>query len=214
LFFEKRLWKENFIVVGVDEVGRGALAGPITVGAVCFEPTSSLEAMKRLEKIGINDSKKIAPKKRIVLAKIIKQIALAYDTISLSNFEINRLGLVKVNEKAVRQVVAKIEKKLNIGQKLYLLTDAFSIKYIKRVGLKNQKAIIHGDCVSLSIAAASIIAKVERDSLMIKMNQRYSYYQWFKNKGYGTKNHIEAIKKYGPSRFHRNLFLRKIIEGN
>jgi len=254
--FEKVLWKRGYYVIGVDEVGRGALAGPLCAGAVCFPifssggrrggvpasaqnfspATAGVRALARrkllteseeIEKIGINDSKKLSPAKREKLAKIIKKSCLAYASASISSKVIDNIGITKATQiamrKAVREVIKKISKlviknefepKRNylITQLLnyFLLVDAFYIKYLKGIGLKNQKAIIHGDEKSISIATASIIAKVERDHNMIKLDQEYPIYFWKNNKGYGTKKHIEAIKSFGRSKWHRDLFLRKI----
>lgn len=242
------LWKKGYYVIGVDEVGRGALAGPLTVGAVCFysifsdsvkafPPTSARLAVniarpacrtgrsarwwetlpalppEKVQELGINDSKKLSPAKREKLAKIIKKICLAYTTASVSNRIINRLGIAKATQLAMRKVIYKLRgKSFELkGKKLFILIDAFYIKYLRSVGLKNQKAIIKGDEKSISIAAASIIAKVERDHNMIKLHHKYPIYFWKKNKGYGTKKHIEAIKKFGKSKLHRDLFLRKIL---
>ena len=205
----KSLWEKGYYVIGVDEVGRGALAGPLTVGAVCFL-TIFLDSV---EKLGINDSKKLSPTKREKLAKIIKKTCLAYSASSVSNKVINRLGIVKATQVAMRKVIkGLIDKNSKLkGKKLFILIDAFYIKYLRGVGLKNQKAIIKGDEKSISIAAASIIAKVERDHNMIKLDQEYPIYFWKKNKGYGTRKHIEAIKKFGKSKLHRDLFLRNIL---
>ena len=93
----------------------------------------------------------------------------------------------------------------------FLLIDAFHVKYIPGVGLKNQEAIIKGDQKSISIAAASILAKVYRDSLMKKLAKKYKKYHWEKNKGYGTRKHIEAIRRFGPTSWHRNAFIRKYL---
>ena len=271
--FEKPLWKKGYYVIGVDEVGRGALAGPLTVGAVCFyfdkalQPASRinntsknsatqflshesltspsagpLESEKiafasflaktllppeKIKKLGINDSKKLTAKRREELAKIIKKISLGYSTSSVQPGVISRLGIVKATEKAIRKAVTQVIKKLSnleIKNKLYfnclitqlpnyyLLIDAFYVKYLRGIGLKKQKAIIKGDEKSISIAAAAIIAKVERDHTMIKLGHKYPIYFWEKNKGYGTRRHIEAIKKFGKSKLHRDLYLRKLLE--
>ncbi len=205
LSFEKKLWQKGFIVVGVDEVGRGALAGPVLVGAVCLDKRNSLEGY------GINDSKKVSPRKREKLAKIIKKGALAYATAASSATKINRLGIVAATQMAIRRAVRIVRKKTNY-RPIYVLIDAFYVKYIQGVGLKKQKAIVHGDALSLSIAASSIVAKVERDNLMKRLHIRYRYYHWSKNKGYGTKDHVGAILKYGKTRQHRDLYLRKILK--
>jgi ribonuclease HII len=263
--FEKPFWKKGCLVVGIDEVGRGALAGPLIVGAVCFNPhyqarynlsndlatqilsheslpakTQALESEKfafassklksakqvssltDIEELRIDDSKKLSPKKRERLAKIIKKIAITATASSPVSL-INRLGIVGATQKAARGAIRAIIKRINLtypqrplwigksGGKIFLLLDAFYVKHVKGVGLKNQKAIIHGDAKSISIAAASIIAKVYRDRLMRHLALKYPRYHWEKNKGYGTREHIKALKKYGKTKLHRDLFLRKII---
>ena len=116
-------------------------------------------------------------------------------------------------EKAIRNAVNKLLFKLEEAgiKKTYALVDGFAVKYLGRIGLNNQKVIIKGDQKSISIAAASIIAKVQRDQNMVKLDQKYPIYFWKRNKGYGTSQHINAIIKYGKSSLHRDLFLRKIL---
>ncbi len=192
--------------MGIDEVGRGALAGPITLGAVCFDKSKN----QFLKTFGINDSKKLSPKKRQYLTKVIKKNCLAYSISCVSHLYINNHGIVKAEEKAIRQVVKSMRSKLSY-KKIYILLDAYTVKYLHGIGLKNQKGIIHGDELSTSIAAASIIAKCHRDDLMINLSRKYRRYRWNKNKGYGTRDHIKALKKYGRTRFHRDVFIRKMI---
>ena len=168
------------------------------------------EEISKILKLGINDSKKLSPVKRKMLSRIIKDMSLSYATGYVSNKVINKIGIVKATEKAMRQAIHKLKAKLN-KKKVYVLIDAYNIKYLKGIGLKNQKAIIKGDEKSISIAAASIIAKVERDQKMIKLDQKYPIYFWKNNKGYGTKKHISALKKSGKSNLHRDLFLRNIF---
>ena len=244
--FEKPLWKKGYYVIGVDEVGRGALAGPLTVGAVCFSPQTiedggwkiekegrslKLEksnfhhlsskstiyrqssTVKSIQTLGINDSKKLSPQKREKLAKLIKKSCLAYATASISNRIINKVGITRATQIAMRKAIKLLIVNCYLlrRKKLFVLADAFYIRYLKGIGLRNQLAIKHGDKKSISIAAASIIAKVERDHNMVKLGHKYPIYFWKNNKGYGTRKHIEAIKKFGKSKFHRDLFLRKIL---
>lgn len=232
LKYEKSLWKKGFLVIGIDEVGRGCLAGPLTVGAVCFPILCDKKKIMELEQIGINDSKKLTYAKRVILSKFIKTNALAYSTATINVALINRYGISKATAMAVRKVINTIMQNVASRKKqvesrkqrniqfstyyqlptnYYLLADAFYIKYVKGIGLKRQKAIIHGDGISISIAAASIIAKVERDGLMTKLSGKHPEYKWHKNKGYGTRDHIEALKKYGKTKYHRELYIRKIF---
>ncbi len=191
------------IVIGVDEVGRGSWVGAVVAAAVSLSP-----AEVDWEKLGINDSKKLLPKRREELARIIKKHG-DWGVGEAGVGIINRLGIVKATEKAMRAAIRELKRKTGQG-KAFVLVDAFHVKYIPGVGLKGQKAIIKGDQKSISIAAASIIAKVHRDKLLSKLHQRYPKYGWKKNKGYGTKAHQKAIRKFGPTRFHRKLFLRRL----
>lgn len=244
--FEKPLWKKGYLVVGVDEVGRGALAGPLAVGAVSFfwgkdsgskflsheslttpfakggvpprkrknfSPSfeNQTTSISEIQSLGINDSKKLSAKKREELAGLIKKNCLAWAVAVVSVGFINKQGIVAAFQKGVRDVLKKLKIE-NCQLKIYLLIDGFYVKYLRGVGLKNQKAIIDGDEKSLSIAAASIIAKVFRDRVMSRLAKKYPRYQWEKNKGYGTREHIEALKKYGKTKYHRHLFLKKIIK--
>lgn len=212
LSYEKIAWKKGFLVAGIDEVGRGAFAGPLTFAAICFKPTKNKRKLKRLEDLGINDSNKLTPKKREALSKVIKNEAFLYHIVDINHSEIDKTGIAESTRRAVRKLATDLQKKTN--KKLYLLIDAFYVKYVKGVGIKNQKAIVHGDQKSISIAAASIIAKVHRDKLMKKLAKKYPNYGLDKHKGYGTKAHREMIKKYGPSKIHRQLFLRKMLKLN
>ena len=221
--YEERLWRDDYLVIGVDEVGRGSLAGPVYAGAVCFDSKEiNLPAGKagklEIEKFGINDSKKLKANERKRLAKIIKKTALTY-SIGFSDVSVvNKLGIVKATKIAIRKAVAEVIKKISatyvrsyISCNLYLLLDAFNVTHVKSIGLKNQLVIIKGDEKSISIAAASIVAKVERDQIMSELHHKYPIYLWNRNKGYGTRAHIEALKKFGRCKLHRDLFLRKII---
>ncbi len=200
--FEKRLWKKFPIVIGVDEVGRGALAGPVVAGAV---------ALKNINiPVKIDDSKKLNAKQREIADKWIRKNCLAFGIGKSPVSVINKYGIVKATEiafrKAIRSLLVKIEK-----EKTYLLVDAFYIKYVKGIGLKNQKAIIKGDQKSITIASASIIAKVYRDKLMQNLSLKYKKYGWEKNKGYGTKKHRLCLQRYGETVYHRSLFIKKLI---
>jgi len=213
---ERKLWKQGIkYVIGVDEVGRGAFAGPVTVGAVIFSKNFTTNFMEQ-----INDSKALSPKKRTELSPLIKSNS-RYSISTVFVGIINKVGIGKATEiafrKAIKSIMYKVEgikyKKdlLKIPkQKYFVLVDGFHIKYIKGIGLKNQKAIIKGDKKSLSIAAASIIAKVHRDNLMIKLAGKYPEYGFDIHKGYGTKAHREKIKKHGLLKIHRTVFCRNV----
>lgn len=204
---EKTLWRKKYLVIGVDEVGRGAIAGPVVAAAVTFGPAQ----IKNLG-IRIDDSKRLTEKQREKASKWIKKNCLGWAVGEASASYINRYGIVKATHKAFRIAIKKLidnYARVRPLHKAFLLTDAFHIKYVKGIGLKNQKAIIHGDQKSVSIASASIIAKVYRDNLMRKLHKKHRKYLWYKNKGYGTKKHLMSVATYGITLFHRKLFLRQ-----
>ncbi len=204
--YEKKLWDGNFnIIAGIDEVGRGSFAGPVVAGCVIFKKSKTLILQTNVE---INDSKKLTSSQREIASIWIKENCLTWGIGSASVSEINRLGIKKGTEIAMRRAIKNCKKQIE-----FILIDAFYIPYTKGLRRKNQKAIIKGDTKSISIAAASIIAKVHRDALMTKLskNPKYKKYNWHKNKGYGTKEHRDAISKHGATRHHRKLFIRKII---
>lgn len=205
-FFEKRLWKKFPIVIGVDEVGRGAVAGPVVAGAVVF--FENQEAGIKNQGITIDDSKRLTERQRNIAQKWIKKNCL-WAIGSVSTSYINSHGIVKSTNKAFRQAIYKLLNKLNAEKKVFLLADAFYIKYVQGIGLKNQKAIVKGDQRSLTIASASIIAKVYRDKLMVDHSTKSEFkkYRWNENKGYGTRYHLEAIKNHGICRLHRKEFV-------
>lgn len=235
LTFEKKLWDKGYsLVAGLDEVGRGAFAGPVVASAVVFPSINNLQFAISNEDIKIDDSKKLTDRQRRITATWIMENCLTWGIGEVSVAEINRLGMGKATASAFRRSVANtnIRGYLRIE---YLLVDAYFIPYIRglpvgarsraisikdnnnRTKMKTgltQKAIVNGDEKSLSIAAASIIAKVYRDDLMIKKskNQKHQAYKWEKNKGYGTKKHREAIRKFGATRFHRKQFVQSYLK--
>ncbi|WP_209454621.1 ribonuclease HII [Thermoanaerobacterium butyriciformans] len=193
--YERELYKSNCKVIGgVDEVGRGPLAGPVVAGCVVLPKDVFIP--------DINDSKKLREEKRELLSEVIKRNAIAYGIGIINNEYIDSVNILNSTYEAMRIAISKIDVKIDC-----LLIDAVKIPNIEIM----QKPIIKGDIKSISIAAASIIAKVERDNLMKKYDELYPQYGFGKNKGYGTKEHIEAIKKYGPCPIHRKTFLKKII---
>lgn len=222
--YEKRLWKSGFeVVVGIDEVGRGSFAGPVVAAACAFTPQIQNQNLK----VKIDDSKKLSAGKRETADKWIKENAATWGIGQASASEINRVGLVKATSSSFRRAVVDAQKRLD--QRInYLLIDAFYIPYLdgfpsaRKVRKKGrvvtsktrQQAIVDGDEKSLSIAAASIVAKVYRDDLMIKLGKKplYKKYDWEKNKGYGTKYHRIALKEHGPTRYHRMRFIKNFLE--
>lgn len=193
---EKKLWNKGFkLVCGIDEVGRGCFAGPVVVGAVIFP----LEVEIPPEQIA--DSKLLKPMQRKRAVELIKSKALAWAVVEVGVPTINKKGIGKATQMAFRKAVKELDKRPD-----FVLIDAFYIKRLIGLRRKNQKPIVKGDQKSISIAAASIIAKVHRDKLMKSYHKKYPYYLFGKNKGYGTKLHQEAIKKHGLTRLHRKSF--------
>jgi ribonuclease HII len=205
--YERKLWRQGYkLVAGADEVGRGCFAGPVVAAAVVFAST----ALALPSEIIINDSKKLRPRQREKGAKWIKENAFAWGVGQASVGQINKFGIKKASEIAFRKAIQEAQSKSKID---YLLIDAFYIPYVRSLRRKNQLAIVNGDEKSLSIAAASIIAKVYRDKLMARLSRqsKYKKYGWGRNKGYGTRQHQLAIKKYGITRLHRKVFIHSFF---
>lgn len=190
--YEKELWEKGLsLVCGIDEVGRGCFAGPVVAGAVIFPSSIVLPE-------GIADSKLLKPKQREDLSKRIQEVALAWAIGEVSVEMINQVGIAKATQLAYLEAI----KNLTTAPEHFLI-DAF---YIAELGREKQTPIINGDKLSVSIAAASIVAKVYRDELMTKLHQECPEYGFDKHKGYGTKAHRDAIKIYKLSPHHRTSF--------
>ncbi len=191
---------ENFIelksgfVAGVDEAGRGPLAGDVFAAAVILDRDCMIE--------GLDDSKKLSFKKREELFEKIINNSLAYGIATASVAEIDRLNILEATVLAMNRAI----KLLKVNPDFALIDGNYS----KGIVCDNI-AVIGGDRKSASIAAASILAKVSRDRYMLKIADKYPVYNFSKHKGYGTKEHIEAIKKYGVCKLHREKFCRKFI---
>ena len=182
-------------ICGVDEAGRGPLCGPVVAAAVILPPDVSVE--------GLNDSKKLTPKKREALFEVIKKSAFAWCIAEASVEEIDRLNILEADLLAMRRAVAGLQIPAD-----YALIDG----NIARGFPIPARAVIHGDAISPSIAAASILAKVHRDRLCEALDRAYPQYGIAKHKGYGTKAHMDALRQYGPSPIHRKLFVRFLNE--
>lgn len=192
LNIETKLWKSGYsLVCGLDEVGRGSFAGPVVVGAVIFPVNSLL-----IE--GVADSKLLKPRQREKLAGWIKGEAVSWAVAEIGVSVINRVGIGKATQMAFRKAIKSLDKRPE-----FVLIDAFYIKHLNR---KRQNAIKDGDSLCASISAASIIAKVHRDKLMKKLHKKYPRYGFSRHKGYGTRKHQEAIRKFGLSKIHRKSF--------
>lgn len=191
----------NSVIIGTDEAGRGPGAGGVFASAVYFpNPTSEL-----IEKLAdLNDSKKLTKKKREELYDIIIENTIN-STVCIEVEEIEKINILNSSLKAMKLAVENVTQQI---QKDNLLILVDGNKRIKNCNL-NQQFIIKGDSKSASIAAASILAKVTRDRYMEELDKKFPQYNWKQNAGYLTKEHLEAIDKYGTTRFHRKSFLKK-----
>ena len=181
---------------GMDEVGRGPLAGPVVAACVQMPPEPWIE--------GIRDSKKIAEARREKLATIIRDQAVCYAIGSASVEEIEALNILGATKLAMQRAYLQMSDKTHM-----VLIDAINPDFLPASG----QGIVKGDAQSYAIAAASIVAKVERDSRMKELDGQYPVYGFARNKGYGTKEHIEALRAYGPCPFHRPSFIQGILHG-
>ncbi len=183
-------------ICGIDEVGRGPLAGPVVAGAVILP--------KDCDILYLNDSKQLSEKKREELYEIIMEKAVATGLGFASPERIDEINILQATYEAMREAISK----LNPAPQL-LLNDAVTIPGVEI----KQVPIIKGDAKSISIAAASIIAKVTRDRMMVQYAEVFPEYDFAGNKGYGSASHIEALKKYGPTPIHRRSFIKNFVEG-
>lgn len=186
--YEKRFWRENKIVAGVDEVGRGPLAGPIVTAAVILDSHFDL--------VEVNDSKQLSPQKRLALYPLILKEAVSVAIGLKSPQLIDQINIYEADRQAMAQAVRDLDRQPDA-----LLVDAMNVP----VDLP-QIRLIKGDAKSNSIAAASIVAKVFRDQLMDDYARIYPQYGFPANAGYGTRQHLEALAKYGPTSIHRKTF--------
>ncbi|MGB3975832.1 MAG: ribonuclease HII [bacterium] len=190
LAFERRAREMGYrIIAGVDEAGRGPLAGPVVAAAVVLATDMMIP--------GVDDSKRVSPKQRDNLYPIIKKSASAFGIGLAGVSEIDALNILEATRLAMMRAVAKLSKPPD-----YLLLDAIVLPALP----VKQESIVKGDRLSHSIAAASIVAKVTRDKIMNYWDKRYPQYGWSQNKGYATKDHLKAIKIFGPCPLHRKTF--------
>ena len=190
------------LIGGVDEVGRGPLAGPVVTACVVLP--------EDFDVLGVDDSKKLSEKKREELFDKIHGRALAVGIGICDNNVIDEINILEATKKAMGQAVLEADRQLQekgLGNLEHILIDAVVLKDIEIP----QTNIIKGDANSLSIAAASIIAKVTRDRMMVEYHQQYPYYAFDSNKGYGTKAHYEGIEARGITPIHRKSFLKNIL---
>lgn len=194
-----RLYEKKYescgLICGIDEAGRGPLAGPVVAGAVILPRDCQI--------LYLNDSKKLTARRRELLYEEIMEKALAVGTGVVSHARIDEINILQATYEAMRQAIEKLGVEPDI-----LLNDAVTIP---EVTLK-QVPIIKGDAKSVSIAAASVIAKVTRDRMMVEMDQKYPGYGFASNKGYGSAAHIASIREMGPCEIHRKTFIRNFTD--
>ena len=194
--FDKQFTTDSIInIAGIDEAGRGPLAGPVVAAAVIFNDHSVIA--------DINDSKKLSEKKREELFPQIISEAYSYGIGIVNNEEIDEINILQATFRAMQLAV----KEMNVSPDLLLIDGNKTFK-----SDIPSKAIVKGDGKSYCIAAASILAKVTRDRIMIKLADEFPEYDWQQNKGYPTKAHIEKVKKIGPTKYHRRTFLKNILD--
>ena len=195
LTYERGLWETGYdLIAGIDEVGRGPLAGPVVAAAVILPKECKIE--------GVNDSKKLSAKKREELYDIILEKAVSYGIGIVSNERIDEINILQATYEAMREALSQLKPKAD-----YILADAVTIPMVSTP----QRGIVKGDAKSMSIGAASIVAKVYRDRLMEAYEEVYPGYGFASNKGYGAAEHIEGLKKLGPTPIHRKTFLKNLL---
>lgn len=193
---EKEYAEKGFqVICGIDEAGRGPLAGPVCAAAVILPLGTEIE--------GLNDSKKLTEKKREALFSIIQEKAVAYGIGFASEQEIDEINILNATFLAMRRAV----------EAMGILPDLLLIdgNQKPKIGIGEEVTVVKGDMKSVSIAAASVLAKVSRDRYMLEQAQKYPQYAFEKHKGYGTKLHYEKIAEFGVSPIHRKTFLKKIL---
>ena len=193
---EKDLYNKGFeLICGIDEAGRGPLAGPVVVAGVIMPKDSMIE--------GVNDSKKVSEKKREKLYDLILEEAISYSVAVIGQEVVDEINILNATKQGVTNVVEELDVKPDL-----ILVDALT--HINTKGIPYD-SIIKGDAKCYNIAAASIIAKVTRDRIMRQWDEIYPQYGFVNHKGYGTAKHIQAIKEYGPCPLHRKSFIKHFI---
>lgn len=192
--FENKLWQSGVrFVAGIDEAGRGALAGPVFVAALVFLPGADIDH----QLLGVRDSKQMSPVQRQHWAAQLRQLAHNYAVGSASNLEIDEMGIVKATQLAIQRALTG----------LAVTTGHLLLDYMAHLPLPlPQTILVKGDARSLSIAGASILAKTERDAHMLVLDQQYPGFGFASHKGYGTLKHRQAIKRLGLSPVHRRSY--------
>ena len=195
LEYEKKCLDAGYkYICGVDEVGRGPLAGPVTCTAVIMPLDDLIQ--------GVNDSKKVSKNKRIKLYDVIMEKAIAVNTVSYDNHQIDEMNILEATKACMRDAIMGLSVKPDI-----VLVDALKLDIPYRT-----MGIIKGDALSYSIASASIVAKVTRDKFMFEMAEKHPEYDFQNNVGYGTAKHIAALKEFGPTPIHRKTFIKNFVK--
>ncbi len=191
---ESLAWREGCrFVAGCDEAGRGALLGPLYAAAVILDPTIVIP--------GINDSKKLTPKRREVLAKEIRAKALAWQVVAITAEEVDTLNVYEASRQGMMRAIRALSPAPD-----FILTDAMPLREAGGDFSIPHRAVIHGDALSVSIAAASILAKVARDEHLRRLDGVFPQYGLAQNKGYGTRDHMNALARFGPCAEHRKTY--------
>lgn len=200
-FYEKGVTS----IAGIDEAGRGPLAGPVVVACVVMPKDSMIE--------GVNDSKKVSEKKREKLYEQITEEALGFGVGIISQEEIDRINILNATKEGLTAAIKEMEKDLQEKQRGFEKPEIILVDALTKIDTDHipYKSIIKGDAKSYSIAAASIVAKVTRDRIMRAWDEVYPMYGFEKHKGYGTAAHIAAIKEYGLCPLHRRSFVKNIV---
>ena len=202
---EELYLKGTTSIAGIDEAGRGPLAGPVVVACVVMPRDSMIE--------GVNDSKKVSEKKREKLYDLIIEEALGYGVGIISQEEIDRINILNATKEGLTNAIKELEKDLKQKNREFEKPEIILVDALTKIDTDHipYKSIIKGDAKSYSIAAASIIAKVTRDRIMRQWAEVYQMYGFEKHKGYGTAMHISAIKEYGLCPLHRRSFVKNIV---
>ena len=195
MFEYENKYRDYKYIAGMDEAGRGPLAGPVVCACVVMD----LDKDKIVD--GVNDSKKLTPKKREKLYDEIVKNAICYKIVEIDEKVIDKINILQATKLGMKQAV----------EGLLVEPDIVLIDAVRIDSDVKQQPIVHGDALSYSIACASILAKVYRDRKMVELSKVYPQYQFDKHKGYGTKLHIELLKKYGKCPIHRESFIKNFI---
>ncbi len=190
--YDRPLWGRGILFAGIDEAGRGPLCGNVVAGCVALPPEPKL--------LWVDDSKKLSPKRREECFQAIMDTALYWGVGEATNEEIDEMNILEATRLAMRRAAEAVP------------AGVFLIDAVINVGLKGEeRPIVHGDALSYAIAAASIMAKVTRDREMAVLHEKYPQYGFDRHKGYGTPEHIAALKKYGPCPAHRRSFIGHFV---